>query len=169
MRILLFSSLGACPLCWISRLHIPNLNNCPFWFLSHLPLLIFSSHSSYSYHTITNNHYPSLLFSSLLWHSLQLSLFPTPLYCPFSCDQRKMGEIAFSNGIANGINGVNEKSHTLNGYRKSCWYEEEIEENIRWCFALNRYILYYIILMLIIYNIANFLHLMQSSVTWMRN
>ncbi|KAF8401700.1 hypothetical protein HHK36_012646 [Tetracentron sinense] len=23
------------------------------------------------------------------------------------------------------------------GRRKSCWYEEEIEENLRWCFALN--------------------------------
>jgi len=51
-----------------------------------------------------------------------------------------MGDISCSNGISNG-NGVNGKSHSsLNGYRKSCWYEEEIEENLRWCFALNRYI-----------------------------
>ncbi|KAJ7980057.1 Thermospermine synthase [Quillaja saponaria] len=47
-----------------------------------------------------------------------------------------MGEIACSNGINNG-NGINGKTHSLNGYRKSCWYEEEIEENLRWCFALN--------------------------------
>ncbi|KAL1296263.1 hypothetical protein HN51_056983 [Arachis hypogaea] len=38
-----------------------------------------------------------------------------------------MGEVALSNG----------QSHSLNGYRKSCWYEEEIEDNLRWCFALN--------------------------------
>ncbi|XLR01136.1 hypothetical protein S83_067334, partial [Arachis hypogaea] len=31
----------------------------------------------------------------------------------------------------------NGQSHSLNGYRKSCWYEEEIEDNLRWCFALN--------------------------------
>ncbi|XP_021897126.1 thermospermine synthase ACAULIS5-like [Carica papaya] len=43
-----------------------------------------------------------------------------------------MGEISCSNG-----NGINGKNHTLAGYRKSCWYEEEIEENLRWCFALN--------------------------------
>ncbi|OMO59401.1 Spermidine/spermine synthases family [Corchorus olitorius] len=43
-----------------------------------------------------------------------------------------MGEISCSNG-----NGVNGKSHPLTGYRKSCWYEEEIEENLRWSFALN--------------------------------
>lgn len=49
-----------------------------------------------------------------------------------------MGEIALPNGISNGnINGVNGQSHSLNGYRKSCWYEEEIEEDLRWCFALN--------------------------------
>ncbi|KAJ6719194.1 SPERMINE SYNTHASE [Salix purpurea] len=48
-----------------------------------------------------------------------------------------MGDISCSNGISSG-NGVNGKSHSsLNGYRKSCWYEEEIEENLRWCFALN--------------------------------
>lgn len=55
-----------------------------------------------------------------------------------------MGEIALPNGISNGnINGVNGQSHSLNGYRKSCWYEEEIEEDLRWCFALNRYIYLY--------------------------
>ncbi|KAJ9700329.1 hypothetical protein PVL29_005898 [Vitis rotundifolia] len=43
-----------------------------------------------------------------------------------------MGDISCSNG-----NEVNGKSHSLAGYRKSCWYEEEIEENLRWCFALN--------------------------------
>ncbi|XP_019428136.1 PREDICTED: thermospermine synthase ACAULIS5-like [Lupinus angustifolius] len=49
-----------------------------------------------------------------------------------------MGEIAtFSNGISNGNNVNNGQSQSLNGYRKSCWYEEEIEENLRWCFALN--------------------------------
>ncbi|KAI9089776.1 hypothetical protein K1719_029069 [Acacia pycnantha] len=47
-----------------------------------------------------------------------------------------MGDIAFSNGITANGNGANGKNHSLNGYRKSCWYEEEIEENLRWCFAL---------------------------------
>lgn len=47
-----------------------------------------------------------------------------------------MGDISCSNGISNG-NGVNGKGLSLNGYRKSCWYEEEIEENLRWSFALN--------------------------------
>ncbi|KAK3042136.1 hypothetical protein RJ639_001256 [Escallonia herrerae] len=42
-----------------------------------------------------------------------------------------MGEISCSNGISNG-NG-----HAMVVQRKSCWYEEEIEENLRWCFALN--------------------------------
>ncbi|KAI5347693.1 hypothetical protein L3X38_000580 [Prunus dulcis] len=60
-----------------------------------------------------------------------------------------MGDISYSNGTNNGNgngngnrngngNGVNGKAHSvLNGYRKSCWYEEEIEENLRWSFALN--------------------------------
>lgn len=47
-----------------------------------------------------------------------------------------MGDISFSNGTSNG-NG-----NAVGGQRKSCWYEEEIEENLRWCFALNRYILF---------------------------
>ena len=54
--------------------------------------------------------------------------------------------ISCSNGINNGNengngngNGVVGKGYSLNGYRKSCWYEEEIEEDLRWCFALNRY------------------------------
>lgn len=66
-----------------------------------------------------------------------------------------MGDISYSNGNGNvngngngvGVNGnavngngMNRKGHpVLNGYRKSCWYEEEIEENLRWSFALNRY------------------------------
>ncbi|KAK4755805.1 hypothetical protein SAY87_009562 [Trapa incisa] len=41
-----------------------------------------------------------------------------------------MGDISVSNGSG-------KISSPLNGYRKSCWYEEEIEENLRWCFALN--------------------------------
>ncbi|GFZ22052.1 S-adenosyl-L-methionine-dependent methyltransferases superfamily protein [Actinidia rufa] len=52
-----------------------------------------------------------------------------------------MGEISScSNGINNGnnINGVHGNGNSIvGGYRKSCWYEEEIEENLRWCFALN--------------------------------
>ncbi|KAL2487017.1 Thermospermine synthase ACAULIS5 [Abeliophyllum distichum] len=42
-----------------------------------------------------------------------------------------MGDISFSYGISNG-NG-----NAVGVQRKSCWYEEEIEENLRWCFALN--------------------------------
>ncbi|CAN0856728.1 Thermospermine synthase ACAULIS5 [Linum grandiflorum] len=43
-----------------------------------------------------------------------------------------MGEISCS------VNGVlSHSSPPPNGYRKSCWYEEEIEENLRWSFALN--------------------------------
>ncbi|XVE81597.1 hypothetical protein DITRI_Ditri15bG0077700 [Diplodiscus trichospermus] len=48
-----------------------------------------------------------------------------------------MGEISNSNGINNGSIEVNGKRQPLTGYRKSCWYEEEIEENLRWSFALN--------------------------------
>ncbi|KAL5541591.1 hypothetical protein UlMin_009301 [Ulmus minor] len=44
--------------------------------------------------------------------------------------------ISCTNGV-NGGNGVEPKGYALNGYRKSCWYEEEIEEDLRWCFALN--------------------------------
>lgn len=49
-----------------------------------------------------------------------------------------MGEISCSNGISQ-ANGADVKNIALTGYRKSCWYEEEIEENLRWSFALNRY------------------------------
>ncbi|KAL7105222.1 hypothetical protein ACP275_07G030600 [Erythranthe tilingii] len=43
-----------------------------------------------------------------------------------------MGDISISsNGNGNG-NG----HHAVAAQRKSCWYEEEIEENLRWCFAL---------------------------------
>ncbi|XP_065859252.1 thermospermine synthase ACAULIS5-like [Euphorbia lathyris] len=36
------------------------------------------------------------------------------------------------------IGVINGKGHSSpRGYRKSCWYEEEIEDNLRWCFALN--------------------------------
>ncbi|RWW43392.1 hypothetical protein BHE74_00050960 [Ensete ventricosum] len=41
-----------------------------------------------------------------------------------------MGDISSSNGNGSGLLG--------DGRRKSCWYEEEIEQNLRWCFALNR-------------------------------
>ncbi|KAE9455806.1 hypothetical protein C3L33_12312, partial [Rhododendron williamsianum] len=48
-----------------------------------------------------------------------------------------MGDISYTNGISNG-NGCNGNGHSVVSYnRKSCWYEEEIEENLRWCFALN--------------------------------
>lgn len=49
-----------------------------------------------------------------------------------------MGEVSFANGV-NGVNGINGKSgHSVEVVsRKNCWYEEEIEENLRWCFALN--------------------------------
>ncbi|XP_010277477.1 PREDICTED: thermospermine synthase ACAULIS5-like [Nelumbo nucifera] len=41
----------------------------------------------------------------------------------------------------NDISGSNERSGngdlTSEGRRKSCWYEEEIEQDLRWCYALN--------------------------------
>ncbi|KAM7462774.1 hypothetical protein LguiA_030895 [Lonicera macranthoides] len=43
-----------------------------------------------------------------------------------------MGDISFTNG-----SGCNGNGHAVVVQRKSCWYEEEIEENLRWCFALN--------------------------------
>ncbi|KAG8370192.1 hypothetical protein BUALT_Bualt14G0091600 [Buddleja alternifolia] len=49
-----------------------------------------------------------------------------------------MGDI--SNGLSNGISCMNingNGGHAVGVQRKSCWYEEEIEENLRWCFALN--------------------------------
>ncbi|RZC48872.1 hypothetical protein C5167_017295 [Papaver somniferum] len=63
-----------------------------------------------------------------------------------------MGDISNGNGNGNGIgngngngNGVHHGSNgngvahsaNNNGHRKSCWYEEEIEQDLRWCFALN--------------------------------
>lgn len=53
-----------------------------------------------------------------------------------------MGEISSSNGNGHGNgngNGVHASAHLGgDGRRKSCWYEEEIEQDLRWCFALNR-------------------------------
>lgn len=48
-----------------------------------------------------------------------------------------MGEI--SAALSNVLN--NENGHVVGGPRKSCWYEEEIDNDLRWCFALNRYII----------------------------
>uniref|UniRef100_A0A2P2LBI9 thermospermine synthase n=1 Tax=Rhizophora mucronata TaxID=61149 RepID=A0A2P2LBI9_RHIMU len=49
-----------------------------------------------------------------------------------------MGEISCTNGINNRNAVGNGSSHSsLNGYRKSCWYEEEIQDNLRLCYALN--------------------------------
>lgn len=46
-----------------------------------------------------------------------------------------MGSIGIENFNANGVNG---KSHARNeGQRKACWYEEEIDEDLKWSFALN--------------------------------
>lgn len=47
-----------------------------------------------------------------------------------------MGEIsaAFSNGLNN------ENGHVVGFLRKGCWYEEEIDNDLRWCFALKRYL-----------------------------
>ncbi|KAL0457198.1 UNVERIFIED_CONTAM: Thermospermine synthase ACAULIS5 [Sesamum latifolium] len=42
-----------------------------------------------------------------------------------------MGDISISNGHHHAAAAVGVQ-------RKSCWYEEEIEENLRWCFALKR-------------------------------
>ncbi|KAL3626265.1 amp-CoA ligase [Castilleja foliolosa] len=55
-----------------------------------------------------------------------------------------MGDISIPNdGISNNNNNNNNgndgNGNSNNGVgvqRKSCWYEEEIEENLRWCFAL---------------------------------
>ncbi|XP_008802681.2 thermospermine synthase ACAULIS5-like [Phoenix dactylifera] len=44
-----------------------------------------------------------------------------------------MGDISSSNGKGNGSgNGIHGE-----GARKNCWYEEEIAQNLRWCYALN--------------------------------
>ncbi|XP_021717125.1 thermospermine synthase ACAULIS5-like [Chenopodium quinoa] len=58
-----------------------------------------------------------------------------------------MGSLSISNGNGfndNGIcgNGLIGKGQSGGdqGQRRSCWYEEEIEENLRWSFALNRII-----------------------------
>ncbi|CAI0391557.1 unnamed protein product [Linum tenue] len=48
-----------------------------------------------------------------------------------------MGEISCSTEPINGVLSRSSSSPPPSGYRKSCWYEEEIEENLRWCFALN--------------------------------
>ncbi|KAI4373956.1 hypothetical protein MLD38_012013 [Melastoma candidum] len=48
-----------------------------------------------------------------------------------------MGDISVETANGNGNGSVNGRALTPNGYRKSCWYEEEIEENLRWSFALN--------------------------------
>lgn len=52
-----------------------------------------------------------------------------------------MGSLSISNMNGNGYHGngtlVNVKNHDQ-AQRKSCWYEEEIEDNLRWSFALNR-------------------------------
>uniref|UniRef100_A0A7C9CR61 thermospermine synthase n=1 Tax=Opuntia streptacantha TaxID=393608 RepID=A0A7C9CR61_OPUST len=56
-----------------------------------------------------------------------------------------MGSLSISNMNGNGYHGngicgngtlVNGKNHDQ-AQRKSCWYEEEIEDNLRWSFALN--------------------------------
>ncbi|PWA73253.1 polyamine aminopropyltransferase [Artemisia annua] len=49
-----------------------------------------------------------------------------------------MGDISFPNGNGK-VHGNGNGHGNGNSYsqRKSCWYEEEIEENLRWCFALN--------------------------------
>ncbi|KAM7485552.1 hypothetical protein LguiA_001561 [Lonicera macranthoides] len=48
-----------------------------------------------------------------------------------------MGDISCSiNGVYKNGNG-NGNGNCVGVQRKSCWYEEEIEENLRWCFALN--------------------------------
>ncbi|XP_068652392.1 thermospermine synthase ACAULIS5-like [Aristolochia californica] len=50
-----------------------------------------------------------------------------------------MGEIAGSNGNGNGNGNVIYGTANIGGEgrRKSCWYEEEIDEDLRWSFALN--------------------------------
>ncbi|KAK1380026.1 thermospermine synthase ACAULIS5-like [Heracleum sosnowskyi] len=52
-----------------------------------------------------------------------------------------MGDLSYSNdgGVSNGNGCSNGNGHAnaMVVQRKSCWYEEEIEENLRWCFALN--------------------------------
>ncbi|OVA12593.1 Spermidine/spermine synthases family [Macleaya cordata] len=53
-----------------------------------------------------------------------------------------MGDIsngnANGNGNGNGVHHGNGNGHLVGeGRRKSCWYEEEIEQDLRWCFALN--------------------------------
>ncbi|CAL9772916.1 unnamed protein product, partial [Musa acuminata subsp. burmannicoides] len=45
------------------------------------------------------------------------------------CSLKIVGIKFYSNGNGSGLLG--------DGRRKSCWYEEEIEQNLRWCFALN--------------------------------
>ncbi|KAL6581762.1 amp-CoA ligase [Orobanche minor] len=59
---------------------------------------------------------------------------------------KRTGDISISNGLSNGVcinnnvkgngNSNNNNNNGVGVQRKSCWYEEEIEENLRWCFAL---------------------------------
>ena len=80
--------------------------------------------------------YPTFLPFFSINLSLLLCIFLPSL---FLHSAPTMADVSSANLVNNG-NELIEKGHTLNGYRKSCWYEEEIEENLRWSFALNRYL-----------------------------
>lgn len=60
-----------------------------------------------------------------------------------------MGSLSINNGNneihSNGFNGKIQSGGDQ-AQRRSCWYEEEIEENLRWSFALNRYLLLLLII-----------------------
>lgn len=76
---------------------------------------------------------------------IESSLLPISLS---SISLKEMGDIPCSiNGVKNGNSGGNGNGNGnwVGVQRKSCWYEEEIEENLRWCFAINRYIHIYAI------------------------
>lgn len=100
------------------EISIPNLNHSPFRFLCLMVLTCLLT--LLSIYIFLSLYLLSISIELSLWRILRL----------------KMGDISFSNGTSNG-NG-----NAVGGQRKSCWYEEEIEENLRWCFALNRYILF---------------------------
>lgn len=71
-----------------------------------------------------------------------------------------MGDISCPNTNGNG-NGI------ACFQRKSCWYEEEIEENLRWCFALNRSVFFYNSIYFII-RFENYIKIWLSSAFWLK-
>lgn len=133
-------------ICWIlPKIHIIqslSTPTCGPWFHLHSPWPQISVTRAASPDHPLNQCSLSLSLSSFFLCACAFSSFPL-LYIPFLCLHLYLLLFVFlffkAYSWVSTMGDISPSNGQVDARRKSCWYEEEIEQNLRWCFALNRF------------------------------